>query len=345
MKYCQRFYDYLYVDNNEGSIGICPWISRDKRFVGNLLTESVSDAYNSKAAAHIRSTMDDQSFAYCRPEACPHMQRNDLEEVTPEEYEKRKRPSYYPTDINLAYDFMCNQSCETCRKTFFVPASNYAEQMETIREKLTPVLDTAKRMSASGHGDPFASKYMMNVLENLHPTNSDLSILLETNGVFFDEKHWSRISHLKNYHLEIVITSNSFDEFTYNHISRGGNFNRLMKNLEFMSRLRRNNDIAVLSHSIVVQDRNFRELPDFIKRSFEDYAFDYVVIKPVYKWAPMDDDVYWFKDVLNPLHPYHKEYLEIMQNPIIHDPRVYDFSGGKAHKARPYPCKQVTNDE
>ena len=338
MKYCPRFYEYLYVDNNEGGIGICPWISREERFVGNILTEDVVTAYNSEAAAHIRATMDDQSFAYCRPEACPYLQRNDLEEITPEEYENRKKKQYYPTEINLAYDFVCNQSCETCRKTVFVPPDNYAYQMETIREKLTPVLDSARIMSASGHGDPFASKYMMRVLENLRPTNPKLHILLETNGVFFDEEHWERIKHLAAYRLEIIITTNSFNEFTYKHISRGGNYEKLMKNLEFVSQLRRDNYVKVLNNSIVVQDRNFRELPDFIKRSFEDYTFDCIVVKPVYKWAPMDDDVYWFKDVLNPLHPYHNEYLEIMKNPILRDSRVYNMGGDAVHAARPYPC-------
>lgn len=98
--------------------------------------------------------------------------------------------------------------------------------MSAIQQKLAPHLDKAKRITASGHGDPFASKYMMSVLENLHPSDPDASFLLETNGVFFDEEHWERIKHLGQFRIELVVTINSFDPFIYRHISRGGNYKK-----------------------------------------------------------------------------------------------------------------------
>ena len=337
MKFCPYFYEYLYIDNNEGNICLCPWMEPSMASIGNLMTDDVDEAYNSEYANSLRSTMDDQSFMYCRIEACPRLQNNDLEEISPEEYERRKKARYFPEEINMAYDFVCNQSCETCRKSVFIPPTNYAEQMRAIHAKLSPYLDAAKKITASGHGDPFASKYMMNVLGNLRPTNSELRILLETNGVFFDEAHWMRIKHLGSVSLSLVVTTNSFDDFTYKHISRGGDFQRLIANLGFMSELRIMGEIKNLAQCLVVQDRNFREIPSFIKRSFSDYAFDSVVLRPVYQWGTMDEDVYWFKDVLNPCHPYHAEYLEIMQDPALKDPRVYNFAGNTLHAARPFP--------
>ena len=337
MKFCNRFYEYLYIDDNEGGIYLCPWMEPGNSSIGNLMSDDIEEAYNSDRANYLRSTMDGQSFIHCRREACPHLQNCDLDEITAEEYQQRKRARYYPTTINMAYDFVCNQSCETCRKTVYVPYENYAEQMKTIQAKLAPYLDRAKKITASGHGDPFASKYMMEVLENLRPSNPDLSILLETNGVFFDEAHWERIKHLGSVNLSIVVTTNSFVEFTYKHISRGGDFRKVMRNLSYMSELRKSGSIKELAHSFVIQDRNFREIPAFIKRSFSEFAFDSVVLKPVYQWGTMDEDVYWFKDVLNPCHPYHAEYLEIIQDPALKDPRVYNFAGNTLHPARPFP--------
>lgn len=337
MKYCPFFYEYLYIDTPEGAFALCPWMKQSDFIIGNLTTDEIEDAYNSEHANHLRSSMDDQSFRYCRPEACPHLQNNDLEEISQEEYEQRKKALYYPTQINMAYDFMCNQSCETCRPSVFVPPDNYEKQMETIRTKLAPHLNNAKQISASGHGDPFASPYMMKVLENLHPVNPNLYLLLETNGVFFDEAHWQRIRHLAKVRLEIAVTINSFDEFTYRHISHGGNFKKLMENLTFMAQLRKNNQIHKLTAALVIQDRNFREIPRFIQRCFERYAFDCVLLRPVYQWGTMEESTYWFKDVLNPCHPYHQEYLEILQEPILRDSRVYNFGGDTLHEARPYP--------
>lgn len=340
MKYCSRFYNYLYFDHYNGDVWMCPWMEPNKGKIGNVLNDKVEDIVNSEHAEQLRGSMHDQSFRYCRRVACPHLQNDDLPDLERQEYEELKKKNAYPTTINLAYDFVCNQSCETCRSSVFVPPVNYAEQMKKIREKIAPYLDTAELITASGHGDAFASPYMMEVLENLHPTNPDMKILLETNGVFFDEEHWERIKHLGEFYLEVVVTSNSFDEFTYRHISRGGSYSKLMNNLELMSRLRREGKIKKLNHSFVIQDRNFREIPSFINRSLNEYAFDSVLLKPVYQWGTMDEEVFWFKDVLNPMHPYHSEYLEILRDPLLKDPRVYNFGGNTVHPARPYPARE-----
>lgn len=340
MKYCHMMHDYLYLDNYEGNIAMCPWMEPTKACIGNLMKDGIEEAYNSDYANYLRSTMDDQSFKFCRPEACPFLQNKNLEEISEEEYELRKKESYYPNIINLAYDFVCNQSCETCRSKVFAPPADYAEKMNQIKEKISSCMDKAVRITASGHGDPFASKYMMDVLANIQPTNPNMSILLETNGVFFDEEHWERIQHLSDVRIELVVTMNSFDEFTYKHISRGGNYKRLMHNLEFMSKLRRENKLAHLVNTLVIQDRNFREIPSFINRSFSEYAFDQVILRPVYQWGTMDEEVFWFKDILNPLHPYHEEYLEIMQDPALKNPKVFHFGGDSIHSARPYPVHE-----
>lgn len=338
MRYCHMMHNYLYLDNYEGNITMCPWMEPTKSSIGNLMEDEIEDAYNSHYANYLRSTMDDQSFKYCRLEACPYLQNNTLEEISEEEYERRKKETYYPNNINLAYDFVCNQSCETCRSKVFVPTMDYADKMNQIKNKISDCMNKAVRISASGHGDVFASKYMMDVLSNMQPSNPDMSLVLETNGVFFDEEHWEKIQHLSKVRIELLVTINSFDEFTYKHISRGGNYAKLMNNLEFMSKLRRENKIAHLVNALVIQDRNFREVPSFIKRSFSDYAFDQVILRPVYQWGTMDEAVFWFKDVLNPMHPYHEEYLEIMQNPILKDPRVFHFGGDTVHSSRPYPA-------
>ena len=337
MKYCPVVFNYLYLDNPEGDIYLCPWMIPQKTCIGNLLKSDIETCYNSNFANELRESIKDQSFRFCRNEAGPHLQNNDLEDIPLEEYECRERNTYFPTNINMAYDFICNQHCITCRKSVYMPAKNYAAQMKAIHEKIAPCLNQAEHISASGHGDPFASKHMMDVLANIHPQNPNLRILLETNGVFFDEAHWERIKHFKDFNVELVITSNSMDPFVYKYISLGGNFEKLLHNIAFASELRKKGYLKKITHTLVIQDRNFREIPSFIKKSLNDYCFDEVLLRPVYQWGTMDEDVYWFKDVLNPMHPYHEEYLEILKHPALHDPRVYNFGGETSHEARPFP--------
>jgi uncharacterized Fe-S cluster-containing radical SAM superfamily protein len=343
MKYCKHLNEHLYIDNPTGGMCLCQWLEPSKVFIGNVLTDDIIEAYNSEHAKLLRSTMDDQSFRFCRLDACPHLQNKNLPEISEEEYAARKKDVYIPHEFNLAYDFVCNQYCETCRKDIFKPDPNYGEQIKIINDKLVPYLNNATVISACGHGDPFASKYMMEVLENMRPA-PECTLFLETNGVYFDEAHWERIKHLAQNHVHLLVTINSFDEFIYNHISRGGDFQRVQKNLKFMSQLRCENKIDFLVNTLVIQDRNFREIPSFIKRSLSDeFAFDQVILRPVYQWGTMDDDVYWFKDVLNPLHPYHQEFLEICNDPSMHQDKVYNFGGDTLHQPRPYPRKGDTN--
>lgn len=342
MKYCKNGFEYLYLDNYLGDVYICPWMVPEKTKIGNLLEQDLDEIWHGEVAEKFRDTFRNNSFCHCRPQACPHLQNNDLPKIEDEEeYIRLSQATKRPKNINIAYDYVCNQSCETCRAEVFIPPLGYKERMETIREKIAPYLDTAEQISMSGHGDPFASPYMMDILENLHPKNKDLTLVIETNGVFFDEEHWKKMEHLKDINIQVTVTTNSFDEFTYKHLSRGGNFNKLKANLAFISELRKKGYIKMFTNVLVVQDRNFREIPSFIEKTFAEFAFDNILLRPVYQWGTMPDEVFWFKDVLNPKHPYHAEYLEILQHPSLKDKRVYNFGGDTQHPCIDYPAKEL----
>lgn len=337
MKYCKRAYEYLYLDNDKGDVYICPWMEPEVTKIGNLVDEDFEKIWHGEKAEYYRNLFREGCYKYCRPQGCPRLQNDDLPDIKDEdEYKELSRSIDRPTMINLAFDAVCNQHCESCRPEVFIPPKDYAQRMKKIIERITPYINTAKEISASGHGDPFASPYMMDLLSKLQPQNPDFKIMLETNGVFFDEEHWERIKHLGKYNLQVVLTSNSFNKFTYEHISLGGNYEKLMHNLKFIKTLKESGAINTYTSSFVIQDRNFREIPSFIDRSLNEFGFDNVVLKPVYQWGTMPEKTFWFKDVLNPKHPYHKEYLEIMQDPICKDKRVYNFGGDTEHPARDF---------
>lgn len=346
MKYCAKGFEYIYFDNYFGDVWICPWMDSAVGKIGNILEQDFDEIWFGEKAETFRNEFRENCFKNCRPQACPMLQNNDMPEIGDEnEYKELTKTRDYPTDINLAYDFVCNQHCETCRPKPFIPPKGYAEQMEKIRQKITPVLERANKISMSGHGDPFASPYFMDLLANMHPKNDKLELLIETNGVFFDEEHWKKIEHLKKHNIQVVITINSYDEFTYKHISRGGNFKKLMDNLKFVKSLRDKEYINKLTLTLVIQDRNFREIPSFINKSLNEIGSDGVLLRPVYQWGTMPEEVFWFKDVLNPKHPYHPEYLEILQCTELKDKRVYNFGGDTEHPCVDYPTKSIIDPD
>ncbi|OXS28833.1 MAG: hypothetical protein BCS36_08780 [Desulfovibrio sp. MES5] len=310
--------------------------------IGNIFESDLLSLWHGDKATAIRAKIASGDFSVCRPEACPLVQNDSIPNISDEELPQITTVTDSPEYINLAYDFLCNQTCETCRKQKFRPLPDYRKKVTEIGRKVLPYINKAGRISMSGHGDPFASPYMMQLLMGIEPQAANPIIEIETNGVYFDKKHWKKISHLSGRIGVFNVTVNSFDPFTYSHISKGGNYKKLMENLAFAAQLHDEGHIGAFLIGMVYQDRNFREIPTFIRRAREEFRCDRVILKPVYQWGTMAEDVFWFKDVLNPMHPYHAEWLEIMADPILREDYVYDFGGGTAHPARPFPGHSKT---
>ena len=338
MKFCHMPFDYLYLDHYNGNVYLCPWMEPSEGKMGNILEDDFREIWNGEKAEQLRNTVRTGTFSLCRSVACPHIQNNDLPEVSVQELSDLCVAEETPGEINLAFDFICNQSCPTCRCEVFKPDADYDRNVGQIIDRILPYIAKARKITASGHGDPFASPYMMNLLENLHPESKNMEIWLETNGVLFDEEHWKRIEHLSECNLQIITTTNSYNEALYNQISRGGNLEKLKRNQLFLKSLREQGKVRHTTNAFVIQEKNYWEIPEFIRRSIDEFGFDEVILRPVYNWGNLTKEEYWFKDVLNPCHPYHEEYKKIINLPIVKDnPRVYNFGGDTDHKAMPMP--------
>lgn len=332
MKYCSKPFRFLYI-RPSGTVRMCGWMTKP---IGNLLENDLETIWNSEAALDVRESIRDGSYRYCLKENCPFCENGSLEEL-PEELdeaakEKYFRPEKLPLDINCSFDYTCNHSCPSCRHGVFVPDEGYRVNMEKIYEHIKPYLPYVEWLDADGQGDVFASPIMMKMLEELQPENPNFVLTLETNGVLFDEAHWDRIKHLAKYPINVVVTPNSFERPTYKYLSGGhDNLDKLLHNLEFISSLRQEGKIRKFDISIVVQDRNFRELPAFCDRCLNEFKVDSVVVKPIYRWFRMTEEEYLSKDILNPAHPYFEEYMDVWKDPRLDDPRIFWWGAKNIH--------------
>lgn len=338
MKFCNRPFDSMYILPS-GECRVCGWTTPIS-VLGNLAEEELEDIWNSESARKIREAIKEGNFEYCMKTSCPFLENDSLPEITEADMEKMTaRP--LPTRFNVACDFICNHSCPSCRSEVFVPDEEYKRKVNVILGKLLPYLNRkdTESVSTDGCGDCFASPYIMNMLENLQPENDSCEIHLETNGALFDEKHWERICQLAKYKLDVVITPNSFVKTTFEYLNGGHNtYDAVIHNLGFIRDLKHAGSVSHMSISIVVQERNFWELPSFAKRCIEEFDADEVIVKPIYHWFRMKEDDYWFKDVLNPLHPYHKEYLRMLEAPELKHPKVYFWGSHNLHESRRHPA-------
>ena len=337
IRFCPRPYNHIHCDP-EGYVRICSWMDVP---IGNLLDEDIHAIWHGEKAAKLRESFRDGSFRFCRATSCPFLENDSLEYIDSEDYEKKAIIEDIPKSINIANDFVCNHSCPSCRQGIYHATAEYLDKFDRAAKQLIPLLNQADDFSACGNGDLFASPHMLSMLSQVKPQKSTCRISLETNGALFDEKHWDKIKHFGDYNLSVVVTPNSFRKDVYEYLSGNHNdYEKLMDNLYFIKELHEKKIINRYEISIVVQDVNYLELPDFSQRCIEDFGVDAVVVKPIYNWFKMPDEEFWFKDVLNPLHPYHASWQKMMKNPILNDSHVYLWGARNEHKPMVHPAYQ-----
>lgn len=339
MKFCEQPFHHVYLAD-KGEVWPCGWMHI---VIGNLYEQNLDEIWHSEAAEQARRSILNGSFAFCKKTSCPHWERDELPDLTEEEILERAVPSELPEDITIANDRTCNIACTSCRDCMLHIEKEERERIDGALERLLPFANKAKSLDMNGRGEFLAIPGYMKLLEKLRPERSDFSINFETNGTLFDEAHWAKFSHLGDFRISVTVTLNSLKREVYRYLSGGFDLlERELDNLRFLSKLRREDKINRLDVTMVIQEVNCWEVPEFI-RTFahsEEFTVDSIAMKPLYNWFNMAPETYWFKNILNPLHPYHKEYLKILADDCWKEPKVYDWGCHNIRHAAPHPLSQ-----
>lgn len=332
MKICKQAL-YVQIIDGIGTVRACGWAGY--YLLGNLRDNTLSEVYHSEAAKKFRQTLIDGTYDFCNEENCPYMANNILDSQMVEIDEIPE----YPEFVSLAYDKRCNYHCTCC-------VSRDDDKLDPeIQEKIECEVRTAlpyvKTFSANGLGEFFVSDSMVKLVSEWKPEDiQDAEFELETNGSLFTRENWEKVSNIGKANLGVTITVHSFDNAAYQLLSGTKiNVDKVVKNLLFMKELRAEGKINYLEIAIVVQERNFRELPEYIERCLTEFGADRVRVRRFLPEKAMDENIEWFFDIRNPLHPYHQEYLEIMKDPIFNDPRVFIWTGDHLSNRGEIPAK------
>lgn len=321
MKFCKKPFEQVYI--RDKYIKTCPWMDIT---LGSLLTNSMDELWHSDRAEEARNSIRDGSFRYCNQETCPWCASGRLEDIDEEEA-REYQAECTPTNMNVSYDMVCNHACPSCRSSIFVPDETYKQNMNRLKDAIIPYANKAEYVTTCGQGDCFSSPFIMQFLRELNPENPNFHMSFETNGVFVDEEHWEAISHLHKYPINFTVTPNSFEKHTYTYLAGGiDDLEKCKRGIKFISDLKKAEKIASFKINMVVQETNYWEIPSFVKFCLDEYDPDLIQIKPLNRWFCLDAEGYWFKNVLNPLHPYHNNYLKVMQDPILNHPKVWDWT-------------------
>lgn len=314
---CTKPFSWLEIGKS-GECFVCcrSWLDKP---IGNLSKQPIDDVWNSKDAQEIRESMFDGSFKYCN-DLCPFkntktgpvVQIYDLFNSQPKFKEiysnKITKLPFGPRAINASYDRSCNLSCPSCRTKVIVELGK--QQILKIQDKMLELLkkDT-EWLCITGSGDPFGSPAFKKLLRELEPNEYPnlKSIHLHTNGVLWEKTMWDTMDKIHPLVKSAEISIDAATEETYKINRRGGDWNKLLTNLNWISNLN-----ISLKISFVVQQNNYKEMIKFIELG-EKLKVKTVYFSKLVQWGTFTEKEYEERCVHKVTHPEYSDLTNIIK--------------------------------
>ncbi len=324
----------------DGSVASCCYHAFS---LGNLNDQSIAQIWNSPAAREVRRSIASGEYGYCDLGKCAAMQqvvggmkarpsryqipyrlypRTSLSDALPGLPDPMRNPA--PLIVSFEDDPSCNLTCPSCRTA---PLMLTPERSRAVLEVENRVLDAlpaaAHEVWFSGAGDPFASAACRRLLQH-YPFErfSRLGIRLDTNGTLLTGRCWDALPESVRERVRLVAVSvDAATAATYSVVRRGGDFDRLLKNLGMLSTVPERQRGLQLLIRMIVQQNNYREMVEFVKLG-QSLGADHIVFSALQNWGTFSEDEYRGHAVHLPDHPEQGVLRQILKDPVFADPCV-----------------------
>jgi MoaA/NifB/PqqE/SkfB family radical SAM enzyme len=231
-----------------------------------------------------------------------------------------------PKTLFLELTNCCNQKCVICPHSIEKLQFEKGHMEWEYFQKIAPQLDWAETISLFSSGEPLIAKIWDKVIHYLlDKLKADKWLNFSTNGMFLTEE---KIRPLIGRNVSISFSIDGSSKATFERIRRGGNFDILLKNLEHLSALKKQNntDKPYLIIGFVAWKENIAELPDVVALASK-YGFKqvYVIHRIFYDKKELHEfSLCNHKELFN---DYLKRAFELAQKLKIELIHTGDFSG------------------
>ncbi len=291
------------------------------------LRDKEKDFWNSKRAKAIRKSVLEGDFSHCSRWNCPAIAGRRLppkepDKNLPQQDEDPLHVEKGPDRVILSHDRSCNIQCPSCRTKLINLAHRKSERLDKLfEERLLPLVAEASQVKVTGSGDPFGSRHFRFVLKKLTSMGTTgRRIQLHTNGLLADERAWEELD-LWDQVSSVWVSVDAASAETYSVVRRGGQFDKLRKNLGFLGMLRRTGSIDSFRLDFVVQQQNFCEIGDFVRLAVKSGA-DGVYFLRLRNWGHYSADEFRKMDVCSEEHPEHDLLLRHLADPGLRQPGI-----------------------
>jgi MoaA/NifB/PqqE/SkfB family radical SAM enzyme len=300
---CVTPFTYLEL-HKHGIFSCCPsWLPNK---MGEL--DDIENVWEGDELKKVQESILDGSYKYCSKKQCPYLSKlingkGTSSNFIPKYEFNLNKTKEGPININFAFDRSCNLSCPTCRSVAIMANGEEVEFVDnTINKVIKEFGKSITMLYLSGSADPFASKSIRKLLLNFDVSKFPKlhQIHLHTNGLLLTEKMWGSLNHIHHLIKTIEISIDASNKETYEIIRRGGNWETLMTNLEFISKIKMNDKRV----SFVVQDSNYIEMEDFYNLMMDIFKGDVnVYFNKITNWGTYSENEFKLKQIWDESHP------------------------------------------
>lgn len=316
---CPRPFDTVTIDK-DGNCYACECSSWLPIVVGNLKMQSLEEIVGGKKLNEVQSTILDGTYVNCKDELCSWL----LDKRSEKKWWTTKSPTSKLKQLRLGIDDSCNLSCPSCRTTkIFEKRGIRLRARFKIAKKIIAYLEQNTdpiTIHIGSDGDPFASLVYRYFLKNC-PKDTNITFSLQTNGLLI-KKMYDKNKWLFDRLDTIGLSVDGCSKEVYEKLRRGGKFDILKNNLEFLARIKKKHKFKIIFHC-VVQKENVHQLEDYAEFASK-FSADKIWFNRIINWNTYDN--FKSQDVALKDHQYHnilKEQLgKINKNKLVEFPTL-----------------------
>jgi MoaA/NifB/PqqE/SkfB family radical SAM enzyme len=315
----------------------CPtWLPHS---VAKITEVSLLDAFRSPLSRDIRRELQEGRFKYCEASLCPYLSRYvNLGEVQspihPRESvaalnESRAVESSKHVLLMLNYDASCNLRCPSCRnETILFTEADAPDSLRAIHGAVLRNIRELREagfsltLNITGSGDAFASPLYSRLLRELE-YDPKLFLELQTNGVLMEKERFTEPMFQMLRFLSVSVDAAT--QPVYDLVRRGGNFPRVVRNLDWADQAVREGRFRhPLQYKVnfIVQQENFREIVPFALWMLGYESVTEIWFNLIADWGHLPRAEFSRKAIWREDHPEHQEFKRVIRDPRLRNARI-----------------------
>ena len=173
----------------------------------------------------------------------------------------------------------------------------------------------AELVEMNSAGELFASKHSIEVAKKIIKINPKIKFNIISNGTLFTKERIEELD-LKSRLNTVTISMHSASKTTYDKLVERGNFNDLIKNVKYLSELKKQGFINGLQLNFVVTTINYKEMKQFAQLAKELDAKAFFIN---YHRQIDSDSLMNELDISLPTHPKYNDLVKVLSDPIFKD--------------------------